>query len=66
MAIATATTAAALKFLRPLRDPDGASLATWFRLPVILAFAVGAELGGVIGALIALPFAAIYPAIEDI
>ena len=35
-------------------------------LAVILAFAVGAELGGVIGALIALPFAAIYPAIEDI
>ena len=35
-------------------------------LAVILAFAVGAELAGVIGALIALPFAAIYPAIEDI
>jgi predicted PurR-regulated permease PerM len=33
---------------------------------VILAFAVGAELAGVIGALIALPIAAIYPAIERI
>jgi predicted PurR-regulated permease PerM len=31
---------------------------------VLLAFAVGAELGGVAGALIALPLAAIYPAIE--
>jgi predicted PurR-regulated permease PerM len=35
-------------------------------LAVILAFAVGAELGGVVGALIALPIAAIYPAIESI
>lgn len=35
-------------------------------LAVILAFAVGAELGGVVGALIALPFAAVYPAIEQI
>jgi predicted PurR-regulated permease PerM len=33
---------------------------------VVLAFAVGAELGGVIGALIALPLAAAYPAIERI
>jgi predicted PurR-regulated permease PerM len=33
---------------------------------VILAFAVGAELAGVIGALIALPLAAVYPAIERI
>jgi len=33
---------------------------------VILAFAVGAELAGVIGALIALPLAAAYPAIERI
>jgi len=33
---------------------------------VILAFAVGAELAGVIGALIALPIAAMYPAIERI
>jgi len=31
---------------------------------VILAFAVGAELAGVIGALIALPLAAVYPAVE--
>jgi predicted PurR-regulated permease PerM len=31
---------------------------------VLLAFAVGAELGGVAGALLALPIAAIYPAIE--
>jgi predicted PurR-regulated permease PerM len=35
-------------------------------LAVILAFAVGAEIAGVIGALIALPIAAAYPAIERI
>jgi predicted PurR-regulated permease PerM len=35
-------------------------------LTVILAFAVGAELAGVIGALIALPIAALYPTIERI
>ena len=35
-------------------------------LAVILAFAVGAELAGVIGALIALPIAALYPTIERI
>jgi predicted PurR-regulated permease PerM len=33
---------------------------------VVLAFAAGAELGGVVGALIALPVAAVYPAIERI
>ena len=33
---------------------------------VILAFVVGAEIAGVIGALIALPVAAIYPAVERI
>lgn len=33
---------------------------------VILAFAVGAELAGVIGALIALPIAALYPTVERI
>ena len=33
---------------------------------VILAFAIGAQLGGVVGALIALPIAAIYPVIERI
>jgi predicted PurR-regulated permease PerM len=33
-------------------------------LAVLAAFAVGAELGGIIGALIALPFAAMYPPIE--
>jgi predicted PurR-regulated permease PerM len=33
---------------------------------VILAFAVGAALAGVIGALIALPLAAVYPAVEQI
>jgi predicted PurR-regulated permease PerM len=33
---------------------------------VILAFAVGAEVAGVVGALIALPIAAVYPAIERI
>jgi predicted PurR-regulated permease PerM len=35
-------------------------------LAVITAFAVGAELGGVIGALVSLPIAAMYPAIERI
>lgn len=35
-------------------------------LAVILAFAVGAELAGVVGALIALPLVAIYPAVERI
>jgi len=35
-------------------------------LAVLLAFAVGAELFGVIGALLALPVAATYPCIEDI
>ena len=33
-------------------------------LAVLLAFAVGAELAGVMGALVALPIAAIYPTIE--
>lgn len=31
---------------------------------VLLAFAIGAELGGVIGAVLALPLAAIYPTVE--
>ena len=35
-------------------------------LAVIIAFVVGAEVAGVIGALIALPVAAVYPAIERI
>ena len=35
-------------------------------LAVILSFAVGAELGGVVGALIALPIAAMYPTVEQI
>jgi len=33
-------------------------------LAVVLAFAVGAQIGGVIGALIALPVAAVYPSVE--
>jgi len=33
---------------------------------VVLAFAIGASLAGVVGALIALPIAAAYPAIERI
>ena len=33
---------------------------------VVLAFAIGAELAGVVGALIALPLAAVYPAVERI
>jgi predicted PurR-regulated permease PerM len=35
-------------------------------LAVIAAFLVGAELGGVLGALVALPLAAIYPVIERV
>lgn len=35
-------------------------------LAVIIAFVVGAEVAGVIGALIALPVAAVYPAVERI
>jgi predicted PurR-regulated permease PerM len=35
-------------------------------LAVILGFAVGAEIGGVVGALLALPFAALYPVIESV
>ena len=35
-------------------------------LAVILGFAVGAELGGVVGALISLPIVALYPTIESI
>ena len=35
-------------------------------LAVLIAFAIGAELFGVIGALLALPVAAMYPCIEDI
>lgn len=35
-------------------------------LVVVLAFAVGAELAGVVGALVALPLAAAYPAVERI
>jgi predicted PurR-regulated permease PerM len=35
-------------------------------IAVILGFAAGAQLGGVVGALIALPIAALYPTIERI
>jgi predicted PurR-regulated permease PerM len=35
-------------------------------LAVIIAFAVGAEIGGIAGALLALPFAALYPVIENV
>ena len=35
-------------------------------LAVIIAFAVGAEIGGVGGALLALPIAALYPVIERV
>jgi predicted PurR-regulated permease PerM len=35
-------------------------------LAVILAFAVGAQIGGIGGALLALPFAALYPVIERV
>jgi predicted PurR-regulated permease PerM len=34
------------------------------KVAILIAFAVGAELAGVIGALMALPFAAVYPTIE--
>ena len=36
------------------------------KLAVLISFAVGAELGGVIGAILALPIAAAYPAVEQI
>jgi predicted PurR-regulated permease PerM len=36
------------------------------RLAVLLSFAVGAQLAGVVGALLALPLAAIYPTIEKL
>ena len=35
-------------------------------LAVILAFAVGAEIGGIVGALLALPVAAMYPVVENV
>jgi predicted PurR-regulated permease PerM len=35
-------------------------------LAVIIAFAVGAEIGGIVGALLALPVAALYPVIESV
>lgn len=35
-------------------------------LAVILAFAVGAELGGIVGALLALPIAGMYPLVERV
>jgi predicted PurR-regulated permease PerM len=36
------------------------------KLAVLLAFAVGAQLAGVVGALLALPLAALYPTIEKL
>jgi predicted PurR-regulated permease PerM len=36
------------------------------KLAVLLSFAIGAQLAGVIGALLALPLAAIYPTIEKL
>ncbi len=36
------------------------------KLAVLIAVAVGGQLGGVMGALLALPIAAIYPTIERI
>jgi predicted PurR-regulated permease PerM len=35
-------------------------------LAVLLAFAAGAELFGIVGALLALPIAAMYPCVEDV
>jgi len=35
-------------------------------LAVVLAFAVGGEIGGIVGALLALPIAAMYPVIENV
>ena len=35
-------------------------------LAVILAFAVGAEVGGIVGAILALPVAAMYPVLEQV
>ena len=34
------------------------------KLAVLLAFAIGAELGGVVGAILALPVAAVFPTID--
>ena len=50
--------------------PDQATVCDLRRTPAaqnvtgLLAFAVGAELGGVVGALLAMPIAATYPTIE--
>ncbi len=35
-------------------------------LAVLLAFAIGAAIGGIVGALLALPIAAMYPVVEEI
>ena len=50
-------------FVGPLVYGDQLKLSN---VAILLAFAVGAEIAGVIGALIALPVAAIYPTIERI
>jgi predicted PurR-regulated permease PerM len=50
-------------FLSPWAYGDRMKLSN---VAVILSFVVGAELAGVIGALIALPIAALYPPIERI
>lgn len=35
-------------------------------MAVLVAFAIGAELGGVLGAVLALPIAAMFPTIEQL
>lgn len=52
-------------FGAPLLVGAIAVIVVLFILAVIAAFSVGAELGGVIGALIALPIAALWPVIEQ-
>lgn len=42
--MATAAALVAWTYHLPLRDPDGASLPTWFRLPVIVASAVALDI----------------------
>ena len=49
-AMAMAAALVAWTYHLPLRDPDGASLPTWFRLPVIVASAVALDVAHPVGA----------------
>ena len=46
VAMAMAAGMVAWKYHLPLRDPDGANLPTWFRLPVIVGGAVLLDTSG--------------------